>query len=486
MGRRTGRFQATQQWWRRRQRLNRRRQLYRVQTRTRPPLPERRPRLAYLFAVGPALAIVALLAMAPLLYRVDKSTSAIFETPPAAGAAAPTAEPGVEPIALPDWNKKERVNVVVVGVDKREDDEFARTDTIILVSIDPVGKTIGMMSLPRDLKVTIPGYGPDKINAAYAYGERDKRPGGGTGLLRTTLKSNFQIDVPYYAEIDFHGFERIVDAFGGVNVDPPYPIVDDAYPTETYGYVSLYFPAGLQHLDGKSALQYARTRHADTDFGRSQRQQEIILALRQQAVKSNLINQFFPMLNILGDSVRTNLPREEVPALANLVSTIPKITQYTLQDLASEEIGPDGTSYVHVDQVDARQRLRQMIPNAAKVLPTPTPDAGARIGVRNGTLRDRFAARSVDRLKARGFSSAAVDPTAVTDQTLPMAHTVIYDYSGKTDTAILAAKALGLTEDAVFEGTGQPPNGVDILIVLGDDAPDPGGGGASPTPTVRR
>src|SRR4051794_18131148 len=112
MGRGRRRFQATQQWWRRRQRLNQRRRLYRMQTRVRPPLPERRPRLAYLFAIGPTLAVVALLAMAPFLYRVDKSTSQIFETPPATGGAAPTTVPGVEPVVLPDWNKKERVNVI--------------------------------------------------------------------------------------------------------------------------------------------------------------------------------------------------------------------------------------------------------------------------------------------------------------------------------------------------------------------------------------
>lgn len=456
-----------------------------MQTRGRPPLPERRPRLAYFFAIGPILTIVALLALSPFLYRVDKATGTIFDTPPpSSGGTLPIDDPSVEPIVLPDWNKKERVNVVVVGVDKRDDDEFARTDTIILISIDPVGKTIGMMSLPRDLKVTIPGYGIDKINAAYAFGERDKRVGGGAGLLQRTIKANLQIDVPYYGEVNFRGFERIVDTFGGVTVDPPVPIVDNEYPTETYGYTSLYFPAGLQHLDGKAALQYARTRHADSDFGRSQRQQEIILALRQQALKANLIDQFFPLLEILGDSVRTNLPRDEVPALVNLVSTIPQVKQYTLQDLASEEIGPDGTSYVHVDLAEARQRIRQMIPSTARATPSPTPDAGVRIGVRNGTLRDRFAARSVDRLKARGFNGATVDPTPVTEATLPIPETIVYDYSGRLDMAVLVARSLGLTESSVVAGVGDAPGGVDILVVLGDDAPD--SGGTPPTPTPRR
>ncbi len=461
--------------------------MYRAQTRS-TTLPERRPRLAYFFAIGPVMAIVAILGMAPFLYRVDATIGQSFvATAPSVTGELPIDVPGDVPIALPDWNKKERINIAVIGVDRRPDDEFARTDTIILVSIDPAGKTIGMMSLPRDMKVTIPGYGPDKLNAAYAYGDRDKRVGGGVGLLRLTLKSNFQLEVPYFAEVDFRGFEKVVDAFGGVDVDPPYPIVDDEYPTETYGFTKLYFPAGVQHLDGKTALQYARTRHGDSDFGRSQRQQEIILALQRQALAGNLINKFFPMLEILGSSVRTNLPREELPALANLASTIPQVKSYTLQDLASEEIGPDGTSYVHIETVDARKRLREMIPNIGVVGPTPTPDLGVRIGVRNGTRRDRFAARSVEALKARGLSGAIVDPTVVTEAPLPLAQTIIYEY-GRPDTAILAAKALGLTEESVLRGTGVAPGGVEILIVLGDDARDPNPTGTVPSavPTPRR
>lgn len=476
MARQHGRFEGTREWWRRRQRLSRRRYLYRAHTKARPTLPERHPRLAYAFAVLPMLGITLLLAGAPALYRVW----GIF-TPPTPVAVSnnddppnTTDDPPVT-VPLPDWGKQERVNILLVGVDRRPDEDFTRTDTIIVVSIDPAGKTVGLMSLPRDLKVTIPGYGDDKINAAYVFGERDKRVGGGIGLLERTIQNNFQIPIHYYGIVDFKGFEKIVDTFGGVNVDPPYSIIDDEYPTEDYGYVGIYFPAGWQHLDGRAALRYARTRHADSDFGRSKRQQEVLLALRQQALTGNLIGKFWSLLGILGDSVHTDLSPDNVAALANLGKDISRdnIKSWTLQDLVGSYQEPDGPEYLIADWPAVRKRMRQMSPNTTVITPLPSPDPTARIAVRNGTERNQFASRSVDRLKAAGFARAVVDSSPVTEATVPLAQSIIYVYTGKSDAAIFAAKTLGLTEDAVRQGTGTPSAGVDILIVLGNDASDP-------------
>lgn len=440
------------------------------------PLPGRHPRLAYIFAVVPILAVVALLAASPLLYGIDKRTVKIFETTPVSQQIAANAPDGEAKVVLPNWNKQDRINILLVGTDQREGDEYSRTDSIIIVSIDPKAKTVGMLSLPRDLHVDIPGYGPDKINAAYIYGDYDKKPGGGIGLLERTILQNFGVYIHYFGSVNFQGFEKIVDVFGGVTVDPPYPIVDDAYPTETYGYTSLYFPAGLQHLNGKAALQYARTRHADLDFGRSRRQQEVILALRQQALKGNLIQNFYKLIDVLGGAVRTDLSQQQIAQLANLGLSIPdgSIKQITLQDLLVQQEGSDGSLYLTGDWKAIRGRVREIVPNAGATLATPTPDTGAKITVQNGTVRNQFAARTVERLKARGFSGATVNTTPVTDEPLPMAHTIIYEYH-KADTAILAAKALGLTEDSVRHATGTAPGGADIVIILGNDVPDPGG-----------
>lgn len=467
---------ALRDWLQRRQRLGRARQAYRARNRQGLPLPGRRPRLAYLFAIIPFLAVVSLLIASPFLYNIDKRTKDVFDTTPISVQIGANAPEGEAPVVLPNWDKQDRINILLVGTDYREGDEYSRTDSMIIASIDPKTKSVGMLSLPRDLQVNIPGYGPDKLNAAYIYGDYDKKPGGGIGLLERTIANNFGVQIHYYASVNFTGFEQIVDAFGGVTVDPPYPIVDDEYPTETYGYTSLYFPAGVQHLDGKSALQYARTRHEDLDFGRSRRQQEVILALRQQALKGNLIQNFYSLLDVLGKAVKTDVPQEQIPKLANLGMSIPDggIKQITLQDLLVGKVGDDGSQYLDGDWSQIRARVRQIVPNAGASLATPTPDASAKISVQNGTLRAGFAARTTDRLKARGFGGAVVNANTVTGVDLPMAQTIIYEY-GKADTAILAAKALGLTESSVQHATGTGPGGADILIVLGNDVADPGG-----------
>ena len=468
---------ALNEWLQRRQRLSRARQAYRARNRRGLALPGRRPRLAYLFAIVPCLAVVALLAAAPFLYKIGETTDTILLPTPISQQIPSSSAEGDPPIVLPNWDKQDRINILLIGTDYREGDEYSRTDSMIIASIDPKTKTVGILSLPRDIRVNIPGYGPEKLNAAYIYGDYDKKPGGGIGLLERTILNNFGVQIHYFASVNFQGFVKIVDAFGGVTVDPQYAIVDDAYPTETYGYTSLYFPAGVQHLDGKTALQYARTRHADLDFGRSQRQQEVILSLRQQALKGNLIQNFYKLLDALKGSVQTDLQQQQIAQLANLGLAIPDggINPITLQDLLVGKIEDDGAYYLVGDWSQIRARVRVIVPdaNVAKI-PTPTLDPTAKISVQNGTVRAGFAARTTDRLKARGFPGATVNTNPATGVELPMAQTVIYEWD-KADTAILAARALGLTESAVQHATGSGPGGADILIVLGNDVADSGG-----------
>lgn len=472
-------------WIDRRQRLSRHRRLYQARTRTQLPFPGRHPRFAYFFAILPALAIVALLLASPILYSLGQ---VMPPNPTPIAAQAGTDNPTEPTVQLPNWDRQERINLLVLGIDQREGDPYSRTDTMIIVSIDPKTKSVGMLSLPRDLKVDIPGYGQDKLNAAYVFGDMDQRPGGGIGLLERTIRQNFGIQIHYYGTVNFVGFEKIVDTVGGVTVDPRYPIVDNEYPTETYGYTSIYFPAGLQRLNGKAALQYARTRHQDLDFGRAQRQQEVILALRREAINGKLLNNFYKLFDILSSSVKTDLKPDQVAQLANLGAgvTDDRLTQYTLQDLLTLSEGADGAQYlVPIDSwVAIRARIRQMVPDAGTNVPTPTPDLNVKVGVRNGTYRDRFAARTVEGLKTRGISGAVVDPTEVTDVTLPLANTIVYEY-GNVGTALAIAKLLGLSENSVRHATGTPPGGVAVLVVLGNDASDllPE---AKPTPTPRR
>jgi LCP family protein required for cell wall assembly len=187
------------------------------------------------------------------------------------------------------------VTVLLIGVDERtgHPEEGVRSDTLILARVNGPGRWVNMLSIPRDTEVDIPGVGPTKIAVAYGqgyaraeelYGTGTSAQQGGMGLAAQTVEKFLashgrSIRVDYTAQVNFEGFVGVVDALGGVTIDVPRYIVDYAYPTADFGVTTVEFQPGPQHMDGAHALMYARTRHADSDFGRSERQQQVIRAI---------------------------------------------------------------------------------------------------------------------------------------------------------------------------------------------------------------
>jgi LCP family protein required for cell wall assembly len=144
--------------------------------------------------------------------------------------------------------------------------------------------------------------------------------GGGPGLAARTIEQNFGLPVPYYAIVNFHGFENIVDTLGGIVVDVPRPVKDDEYPTPDYGIQRLYVALGPQLMDGSQALKYARTRHTDNDISRSARQQQVLLAIRDRALRPDIFSRL-PTLTDQGlRTVKTNFTATELLALGKLAS----------------------------------------------------------------------------------------------------------------------------------------------------------------------
>jgi polyisoprenyl-teichoic acid--peptidoglycan teichoic acid transferase len=217
-----------------------------------------------------------------------------------------------------------RFNILVLGTDKRpnDTDHTPRSDTILLANVDTISHTVRIMSIPRDLIVTVPGYGKNKINAAYVFGEYYHEPGGGAGLALQTVSKFFDVPIDYYVTLNFDGFRAIVDAVGGVAIDVPYSIDDDAYPDDDdgdpNGTIAVHFDDGWQMMDGKTALRYARTRHADNDFARSKRQLQIIMAIRQKAMSLDLLPSIPSIIDKLGGLVQTNIPFDQQLGLAQL------------------------------------------------------------------------------------------------------------------------------------------------------------------------
>jgi LCP family protein required for cell wall assembly len=172
-----------------------------------------------------------------------------------------------------------RTNILILGLDSRPGEGvITRSDTIILATVDPAQPYVGMLSIPRDLYVTIPGYGENRINSAHIFGE-NAAAGGGIPLARATIEQNFGIPVDHTVRLSFTAFVAIIDAAGGIDVDVPYQFIDYEYPTPDYGTMVVEFRTGSQHMDGERALQYARIRHGSSDFERAERQQQVITAL---------------------------------------------------------------------------------------------------------------------------------------------------------------------------------------------------------------
>ena len=240
----------------------------------------------------------------------------------ASGGEAPTAGPG------PD----ERLNLLVVGVDTAPGRTSVLTDTMMVVSFDPVGKTASLVSLPRDL-VDVPlgngdEFGP-KLNSLMSYADRHPKdfPQGGLATLQNAVGALLGIPIHYHATMEFEGFIHMVDAVGGVDIDVPKAIDDPGYDGFGEGRRGWSITAGRHHLDGADALAYARSRKSagESDFTRAGRQQQIIVGLKDAATDGGSVFWELPgLIGAVGDSIRTDLPIDRLPELAAAIDEMGK------------------------------------------------------------------------------------------------------------------------------------------------------------------
>lgn len=205
----------------------------------------------------------------------------------------------------PNLSAGERFTLLLVGLDRRQPSEHSRSDVIMLLSIERKSRSLSLLSIPRDLWVNIPNYGWYRINAAYFFGEVYEA--NGAELARRTVESVFGVPVHAVAAVDFTGFTALVNAFGGVDVLVAKTLIDNLYPTVDYGYTRIVIPAGLQHMDGDTALIYARTRHPDNDFKRMGRQQNLITSARTGLFSDEMIVTFPLLLERFNEIIETDL-----------------------------------------------------------------------------------------------------------------------------------------------------------------------------------
>jgi LCP family protein required for cell wall assembly len=230
-----------------------------------------------------------------------------------------------EPTGTPVSNffGTQRINFLVLGSDndKKSEERHPLTQSMIVVSINPVNDKVTMLSIPRDFWVHIPGHGMGKIDLAAKY--------GWVPLAREVVEKYFHIKIDYYAWVGLSGFSSVVNDFGGVTLDVTHPILDDFYPNDQikgnpYAYTRLFLVPGWRHLSGRLALEYVRSRHGDAngDFGRSNRQQQVLLQLRSKANGWNLFFKIPQLAHDLSDSVQDDVPPTKLLDLARLARHI--------------------------------------------------------------------------------------------------------------------------------------------------------------------
>jgi len=256
-------------------------------------------------------------------------------------APPPTATPSAPAAGAP-------VTVLLLGSDQRPGEtDPARTDAIMVARIDPETHRIALLSLPRDLWVTIPGYGQARINAAHVWGIIYNDPEGGMGLARKTVSNLLGIPIDYVVYIDFQGFIGAIDSLGGVTVDVEKELYDEQFPTMDYGYTVAHFLPGAQEMDGATALMYSRIRHPDSDFARMRRQQAVLAGVLTTLRQQNMLQELASLEHLtaaLRGYVKTDMPEERIIGLAWALRAFApeQIEHYLLSaDLITFGVGDD-------------------------------------------------------------------------------------------------------------------------------------------------
>lgn len=316
----------------------------------------------------------------PLTPAPKNPASVVAPSTPNQTPSAPNTHPtGVEPqtrslqpspTALPELD--DPVNILLLGTDARMGEAIGRTDAIILVHLNPRARQVSLLSFPRDLWVDIPGFSKGRINSVYAIGERRMGPGYGAALLKETVQQLVGIPVDYFVLVNFEGFKTIIDELGGVTIDVQKPIHDRAFPMDEFAgdlrTMEVQFESGAQVMDGTRALIYARTRHADSDFGRNQRQQQVLLAIfnkvREQGVMAHLthLDEYTAAMR---DYLRTDIPRDEMIRLAQVGARldIENIQRYAIDPSAI--ITLDSPDAFAADPTALRRIVEQMTAGVA-------------------------------------------------------------------------------------------------------------------------
>jgi len=355
--------------------------------------------------------------------------------------------------APPAWTGNDRLNVLVLGIDTRDGDPATRnTDTMLVISIDPLNKTASMLSIPRDVYIDKPGTFQGKINGAFAF--------GGPQLVRKLVDDLMGVPIHTYVLVNFDAFNRIIDGVGGVVVDAKRPVRDENYPTADFGIERIDILTAPQLMHGDVALKYARSRHDTNDYSRARRQQEVIGALRARLSQPEALRTLPTLVDTVGTTIETDFDPANVLPLARTGTGIDSGA------IQSDVLYPCGGDYPHCELTTTSNNGFFLMPNRAKVRDFAAQlfydpkirQEGAKVEIINTGAGTGAAKDVADRLalRAYGITTVTNGPTVKS--------AIVLRNSSKRYTAEQLRLVLGNVPIETADG-----GGADITVRIGTD-----------------
>ncbi len=329
--------------------------------------------------------------------------------------------------------KQDRINFVILGMGGPGHNGPYLSDTIIVASFKPSTKSASIFSLPRDMIVPLHKNDYRKINSIYAIGQTDDYNGG--ELTKEVLSKTLDIDIHYFAAVDFNGFTEIVDAIGGIEVNVETSFTDNQFPDANYGYQEISFEAGEQEMDGLTALRFARSRHGNngegSDFARSKRQQKIIMAIKDKVTSFNtLINpkKITDLFSLFNKYTTTDLEPWEAVKLVHMSKGID--TQNIIHQSIDDRPGgylkagfSEQGAYILQPITGNYEQIQLLVKNIFEL--EELSEENAKIIIQNGTDIPGMALEAVNHLNQIGYNVLRYGNAPEQDKIT----TVIYNYT---------------------------------------------------------